>query len=204
MPWSNEIQSRINELNSYVATNGGLQTDIGQIELHIPKYIKSAGLNTVIASTINVKLRSLDMTLNKYKKLLNDMKKEMSGIRDDNDINGKLTTIAGLRRDIDILEKRRAEAQEDKDTSDARKQSVERADKTVSYNQLFGGIKRPIHPISVPILIILSIIFTVIACTIIYLILGGGGDVAGAGTGTGTGTVASVQQAIRPLNIIRM
>ena len=194
MPWSNEIQSRIDELNSYVATNGGLQTDIGQIEFHLPKYIKSAGLNTVLASTINVKLRSLDMAINKYKALLNDMKKEMSGIRADNDINGKLTTIAGLRRDIDVLEKRRAEAEEDKDTSDARKQSVARADKTVSYNQLFGGIKRPIHPISVPIFIILSLIFTVIACTMIYFIVGGSTSGILAGTGTGA------QQLIRPLD----
>jgi hypothetical protein len=153
------------------APTSGLNTAISNISTRLKEYIKAGGTNTSLVADIKRSTDELNQRLAAYNALITRMKESISGIRADSGINGKLATIAELQGQIEGKEREKVVLTEDKETAAARKRSVQRADKSVSYEQLVGGIKRPVHPISIPILITLSVVFAAITVGVTYSIL---------------------------------
>ena len=150
-------------LDQYPAQNA-----IAALKDQVNSYVKSAGTNEAVVTQIKQSMSELDNVITGYDNLIVNMKKEIERLGNDSNITAKLATISTLRENIRTLTEEKKALEVDMHTAEARREAVDAARKHVSYSQLFGGISRPIKPISVPILITLIVGFMIVGFFAIY------------------------------------
>jgi hypothetical protein len=129
-----------------------------QLKDALKEYVKSSGTDNDISTTIETLRAEINTKITEYDTLITHMEEHVESIKRDRNMGTKIETITNIRAKIDQLNEQKKALYEDKYTSDARKEAVATAEKKVSYHQLFGGISRPIHRISVPVLAALIVL----------------------------------------------
>jgi len=135
------LSTQINNAIKQYSSTGGISSDPNKNQAHIDANIYLG------------KLVDLDK---QYQKLNTDLAISVKTILSGSDITGKLANTGVLQDKIANLQKGIAEATNDEDVSKNRKESVENTELNVSWYQGFAskvGFNKPLHPISVPILI---------------------------------------------------
>jgi hypothetical protein len=159
-----------------------------QLKDALKEYVKSSGINAETSTLIETLRAEMNMKITEYDTLIKHMEENVESIKRDRNMGSKIETITNIRAKIDELNEQKKALYEDKYTSDARKEAVATAEKRVSYHQLFGGISRPIHAISVPILATLIVLFLAAGIFFMYKIID---FIPGGGAGLGaTGSLA--------------
>jgi hypothetical protein len=159
-----EIDNEYNRLNTY-RTNI-LPTKINEAKVEIVKYTKTAGLSQIP----NNQLIELNSKLNEYKDFNSSVGSLINKITKQKDIGGKVNSLAQIKERIKSLKQQKKQLEEDTESAQLRKDSVEKREENVSYYQLFGGFTRPLKVFSIPILIALTIFFISVTSFILYYI----------------------------------
>ncbi len=160
------IRTHVMTMGSIInAPPGVLQVDVNQI-------------NRDVENTINKPLKQYDA-------LITRMIKEI-GNRRKNVVDGPIDLATKKKAEYAELDAEVKQLKADLATHRARKEAVERATKDASYEQLFGGISRPIRAQSIPIILALSVIFFMVGIYVIYRIM--------ALPGPGANMVSLIQQ----------
>ena len=173
MSWS-EQKTRFNERKSALDTitsDSAVDTLATQINRSINQYSSTGGIssnsekNQAYIDT-NAHFGELIERDKNYKKLNNEITQKIKNLSGNSDINKKLQTIGTLRNDIANLEKTLKDVTNDVDVSKNRKESVENPEVNVSWYQGFAsrvGFTKPLHSISIPILIGFGIFLLIIS-----------------------------------------
>ena len=142
-------------------TDSAIDTLASQINRSINNYASTGGIssdpkrNQAYIDT-NASFGQL-VDLNKqYEQLNRDLTNAVKNLSNNSNIGNKLKTIGSLRNDIANLEKTLKDVSNDVDVSKKRKESLENPELNVSWYQGFSskvGFIKPLHSISVPILI---------------------------------------------------
>jgi hypothetical protein len=112
--------------------------------------------------------------LHNLQTLNHDMSTAIKSAMKNGDTQGVLGEFGSLRQQIAQLTVQHEEAQESADTALARKKSVEDREKNVSYHQLFL-VNRPVKELSIPTLLVVSIILMILGMRWLYLVYYGVG-----------------------------
>ena len=168
----NDVNSEYNRLNTYRTTT--LPGEIQNARTQFVKYTKSAGLAETPLNTIN----NLNSKLAEYKDFNKSVGSLISKLAKQKDIGGKVTELGQIKSRIQSLKVQKKQLEEDTESAQLRKDSVEKREQNVSYYQLFGGFTRPLKIISIPILIALTIFFLSITSFLIYYIFNKNGQIS--------------------------
>jgi hypothetical protein len=202
--WDELVQSATG-LGTYTSGTGtGTATSGNTVSALIDalsSYVKSAGTKNDNQDLIN-KRSDIEAKLREYDAVIAGMKTRINALRNDANANTTLQNIETLREEIVKLEAEKREFEEDKNTSDGRREAVQNAGRHVSYPQLFGGLSRPIKKIFVPILVTLIVFFLMVGAFMIYRILVHGSG-AGAAANANTGAAFNIQRLIGGRHKIR-
>jgi len=136
--------------------------NLGQIiNTHIKRYVNTAGISENPTQNQNYieANRNFELLVSKQKQyttLNQDLSNKIIELSGGGDINSTLQALGKNRMNIIKLEKEIKSLKQDEETSRARQASLEKPRKNVSWYQGFAskiGFTRPLHEISVPILI---------------------------------------------------
>ena len=159
-----DVNTEYNTLNAYRTNN--LPSKIQETRAQFIQYTKSAGLSETPLTSIN----NLNTKLSEYKDFNKSVGSLINKLSQQKDIGGKVTELGQIKNRIKTLKVQKKQLEEDTETSQLRKDSIEKHDQNVSYYQLFGGFTRPLKIISIPILIALTIFFLCVTSFIVYYI----------------------------------
>jgi len=142
-------------------TNSAIDSLATEINRGIKTYSSNGGISSNPTRNqaqidTNVSFGRLIDLEKQYKSLINDLTNKVKTLSGNADITSKLQSVGTLRNDINNLEETLNNVKQDVDTSRNRKESVEDTESKVSWYQGFSsrvGFSKPLHQISVPILI---------------------------------------------------
>jgi hypothetical protein len=174
MPTWDDIKRGLNDRKGQLDSST-TPTQIDNIGISINRSIKQFADNAGISKDstknqaqidTNAAFNSLIQKELEYKRLIQDLTRSLKGFSDNSDIKARLNTIGSLNNDIRNLESELTKVREDANISITRKEAVENPDKKVSMYQGFAsrvGFTKPLHQISIIILIGFGILLLVLS-----------------------------------------
>ena len=182
--WEN-VKKGLNERKTNLVTDVDKVDDIiTTINSNIKTYANNAGISDVPDK--NVAQDNANTNFNKiiqieldYKSLLKDLTTNLKGFADNADIRSRLQEIGTLGSDIRNLEVELKNVKQEASTSTTRKESIENPDMNVSWYQGFAssvGFSKPLHQISISILIGFGILLLILSGLMMKEIFGSGSD----------------------------
>lgn len=183
----NDIRSDLNA-RKLILDDATTPTKIGNITTLINSNIKTFANTAGISSDSTKNQAQVDATTNfnrildkelEYKELIKELTAQIKIFSGDADITTKLTLIGTLGSDIRNLEVELKNVKQEASTSTTRKESIENPDMNVSWYQGFAssvGFSKPLHQISISILIGFGILLLILSGLMMKEIFGSGSD----------------------------
>ena len=183
----NDIRSDLNA-RKLILDDATTPTKIGNITTLINSNIKTFANTAGISSDSTKNQAQVDATTNfnrildkelEYKELIKELTAQIKIFSGDADITTKLTLIGTLGSDIRNLEVELKKVKQEASTSTTRKESIENPDMNVSWYQGFAssvGFSKPLHQISISILIGFGILLLILSGLMMKEIFGSGSD----------------------------
>jgi hypothetical protein len=167
--WDNLVALK-RQLDEQAATLSNVKTDY---MTGMSTYVINMGgiVNANTPSTLSANITTITTALNRYTALSILMNTRLKELRNGTELSTLFSSISTKNSEFNEKLAVHKALEEDVQTQRARKEAVERATKDASYDQLFGGISRPIRPVSIPILLVLSVIFFIVGVYVIYKVL---------------------------------
>ena len=162
MTWADEKKEFYRRNEELQLFNKEAIRSLGQaINQSIYKYVQTAGISTNPNENTHYVEANKNFLLltdkqKQFSDLNRDLMKKIKELSNNSNINSKLQTIGSVRNDIVKLEKELKEVKQDADTSRTRESTIKHPRENLSWYQGFGtkvGFTKPLHIISVPILI---------------------------------------------------
>jgi len=171
-----------------------LPGDITQLNSLFKEYIKTAGTDdsklTGDAGMLGI-IQKIDGKYTAYKTLTTDAANLMRQVSEQADIGARLQKIGDKQTSIRNLQKNIKELEQQVDSTDEREQILRTREETASYSQLFGGMDHPIKPYSIPVLLSLTVIFTMLGIYTIGQFFTGFGDITKSAISKSTSFISS-------------
>lgn len=172
-----DIKRKKTTLDNYI-NNGGLQSDMANLQTTFSSYVQSCGVNASMAGpndrttqTVSDKVRVITDKLNEYS---NTVVKPLASLRGnvlrEINVNAKTAEISTAFEENARLEKEIEEANNELSTATLRDNLVETKDDAISFAQTWGYLRRPLRRISIPILIVFSLLFLAVGIFGLYYI----------------------------------
>jgi hypothetical protein len=155
-----QLTSRYNALETYRTTQ--LANNVNQINQLFVEYIKTAGTDDsklVGDNSILDKIQQIDTKYAAFKTLVTDTSQLLNTLSSQADIGQRLQTLGDKQTSITNLKKDVKELEQRVDTGEEREELIKTRDEKSSYGELYGGINRPLHLNSLPIMLSLTVIF---------------------------------------------
>jgi Na+-translocating ferredoxin:NAD+ oxidoreductase RnfC subunit len=167
IPWTQtkaQLNSAVVELNKF--DTNAIRSLGQEINSNIAQYVNTAGISSnpngnQYYTQANTKFETLVDKQREYLSIINSLIQTIKELSTSSSINEKLQTAGSLRNDIVNLKNELKQAKQDADTSRTREESVKDTKTDVSWYQGFGakvGFTKPLHEISIPILIGFSVL----------------------------------------------
>ena len=167
MSWTEtkaRLNSSVEELNKF--DTNAIRSLGQQINSDISKYVNTAGISSnpsdnIYYTQVNQKFGLLVNKQKEFLYVLNTLIQKIKELTTSSNINEKLQRSGSLRNDIVNLQKELKLVKQDADTSRTREESVKYSESDLSWYQGFGamvGFTKPLHQISIPILIAFSVL----------------------------------------------
>ena len=182
-----DIKQALNDRKDIIDSST-TDTNIETIKMLINANIKTFADNAGISSDSTKNQAQIDANANfnniiqkelDYKILLKDLTTSVKGFSNDADITSKLQKIGELGNDIRSLELELKTVKQEANTSITRKESIENPDMNVSWYQGFAssvGFSKPLHQISISILIGFGILLLILSGLMMKEIFGPGSE----------------------------
>lgn len=177
------IKRKKAEMDTYVS--GGLTSDMVNLQNTFSSYVQSCGVNAAMAApndrttqTVADKARVITDKLNEYS---NTVVKPLAALRRnilrELNVNAKTDEISRAFEENARLEKEVERATNELSTATLRDTLVQTKDDAISFEQTWGYLRRPLRRISIPILIVFSLLFLTAGTLGLYYIgMSGFGD----------------------------
>jgi hypothetical protein len=170
------IKRKKTEMDTYV--DGGLTSDMANLQSTFSLYVKSCGVNSAMAGpndratqTVADKARIITDKLNDYS---NTVVKPLAALRRnilrEINVNAKTDEISRAFEENARLEKEVEKATNELSTATLRDNLVQTKDDAISFEQTWGYLRRPLRRVSIPILIVFSLLFLTAALFGLYYI----------------------------------
>jgi hypothetical protein len=156
----NQLSARYTELETYRTTQ--LANDINQLNQLFNDYIKTAGTDDsklLGDNSILDLIQKIDTKYAAFKTLVTDSSQLLNTLSSQADIGQRLQSLGDKQTSITTLKKDVKELEQRVDTGDEREELIKTRDEKASYAELYGGINKPLHINSLPILLSLTVIF---------------------------------------------
>lgn len=172
-----DIKRKKSALDNYV-NSGGLQSDMANLQSTFSSYVQSCGVNASMAGpndrttqTVSDKVRVITDKLNEYS---NTVVKPLASLRRnvlrEINVNAKTAEISTAFEENAQLEKQIEEVNNELSTATLRDNLVETKDDAISFAQTWGYLRRPLRRVSIPILIVFSLLFLAVGIYGLYYI----------------------------------